>query len=333
MQGIKILGTGSYIPPKTVSNDDFAKFVETSDEWIYSRTGIKQRHFSDDKANNEMASEAAKKAVEDSGLDAADIDMIIVSTCTPDYFYPSMSCMVQNAIGAVNASAIDVSAACTGFIAALDMAQKYLNSDDYKNILIVASERLSAHMDFEDRASCVLFGDGAGAAVVTKSDKPFYSHIGAEGEGKEHLSLFCKANYQPNSPFIDDEKLFAGIVDTDKQHKYLQMAGKGVYKFAVTAMPKAVDIVCKKANMDVNDFDLLIPHQANIRIIETAVKTMGIATEKVYTHLEQYGNTSSSCIPMCLDELKHTGKLHEGMKICLVGFGAGLTYGAVYFEL
>lgn len=333
MQGIKILGTGSYIPPKVVSNDEFAEFIETSDEWIRSRTGIGQRHISDDKSNNQMAVEAAKKAIADSGISPEEIDLVIVSTCTPDYFYPSTACMVQGTIGAVNAAAVDVNAACSGFIVAMDMAHKYLNFDEYKYILIVASERLSPQLDFEDRASCVLFGDGAGAVVVTKSDKKFCSFIGASGEQEgPNKTLYCKVNYDPNCPFIDDGKLYDGIIDNDKQHKYLQMAGKGVYKFAVTAMPKAAQIVCDRVGVDVKDVDLLIPHQANIRIIETAVKTMGIDPEKVYTHLEYYGNTSSSCIPMCLDDLKRDGKLHEGMKICLVGFGAGLTYGAAYLE-
>lgn len=333
MQGIKILGTGSYIPPKVVTNNDFAEYIETSDEWIRSRTGIGERHISDDKSNVQMAVEAANKAIADSGVSPEEIDLVIVSTCTPDYFYPSMSCMVQAETGAVNAAAVDVNAACTGFIVALDMAHKYLNFDEYKNILIVASERLSTHLDYEDRASCVLFGDGAGAVVVTKSDKKFCSFIGASGEAEgPNKTLYCKVNYDPNCPFIDDKKLYDGIITNDKQHKYLQMAGKGVYKFAVTAMPKAAKIVCDKVGTDVKDVDLVIPHQANIRIIETAVKTMGIDPEKVYTHLEHYGNTSSSCIPMCLDDLKRAGKLYDGMKICLVGFGAGLTYGAAYLE-
>lgn len=333
MQGIKILGTGSYIPPKVVTNNDFAEYIETSDEWIRSRTGIGERHISDDKSNVQMAVEAANKAIADSGVSPEEIDLVIVSTCTPDYFYPSMSCMVQAETGAVNAAAVDVNAACTGFIVALDMAHKYLNFDEYKNILIVASERLSTHLDYEDRASCVLFGDGAGAVVVTKSNKKFCSFIGASGEAEgPNKTLYCKVNYDPNCPFIDDKKLYDGIITNDKQHKYLQMAGKGVYKFAVTAMPKAAKIVCDKVGTDVKDVDLVIPHQANIRIIETAVKTMGIDPEKVYTHLEHYGNTSSSCIPMCLDDLKRAGKLYDGMKICLVGFGAGLTYGAAYLE-
>lgn len=333
MQGIKILGTGSYIPPKVVTNNDFAEYIETSDEWIRSRTGIGERHISDDKSNVQMAVEAANKAIADSGVSPEEIDLVIASTCTPDYFYPSMSCMIQAETGAVNAAAVDVNAACTGFIVALDMAHKYLNFDEYKNILIVASERLSTHLDYEDRASCVLFGDGAGAVVVTKSDKKFCSFIGASGEAEgPNKTLYCKVNYDPNCPFIDDKKLYDGIITNDKQHKYLQMAGKGVYKFAVTAMPKAAQIVCDKVGTDVKDVDLVIPHQANIRIIETAVKTMGIDPEKVYTHLEHYGNTSSSCIPMCLDDLKRAGKLYDGMKICLVGFGAGLTYGAAYLE-
>lgn len=333
MQGIKILGTGSYIPPKVVTNNDFAEYIETSDEWIRSRTGIGERHISDDKSNVQMAVEAANKAIADSGVSPEEIDLVIASTCTPDYFYPSMSCMIQAETGAVNAAAVDVNAACTGFIVALDMAHKYLNFDEYKNILIVASERLSTHLDYEDRASCVLFGDGAGAVVVTKSNKKFCSFIGASGEAEgPNKTLYCKVNYDPNCPFIDDKKLYDGIITNDKQHKYLQMAGKGVYKFAVTAMPKAAKIVCDKVGTDVKDVDLVIPHQANIRIIETAVKTMGIDPEKVYTHLEHYGNTSSSCIPMCLDDLKRAGKLYDGMKICLVGFGAGLTYGAAYLE-
>lgn len=332
MVGIEIIGTGSYVPEFIADNDKFATFLDTSDEWIYPRTGIKQRHIMTDKPNYFMGVEAAKKAVEDAGISPEDIDLILVSCCSPDFFYPSMSCLVQKKIGAVNAAAIDVNSACTGFITAMDIAQKYLECDKYKTILVVATEKLSNHLDYTDRSMCILFGDAAGAAVVRRSDKAFYSVLGASGD--EFEALYCKVNYQVNCPFHEnDDEFYGNIFDTEAKRNYLQSDGHAVYKFAVNAMANAVRNVAEQGGIPLDEIDYVIPHQANVRIINKATEMLGIDPAKVYTNIELMGNVSSACIPVCLDEMRKQGKLKAGEKVCFVGFGAGLTYGAMILEL
>ena len=332
MSGIEILGTGSFVPDFIADNNKFSEFLDTSDEWITPRTGIKERRIMTDKPNYYMGVQAAKKAIEDAKIDPEDIDLVLLSTCSPDFFYPSMACLVQKAVGAVNAAAIDVNSACTGFITALDIAQKYLATDHYKTILIVATEKLSNHLDYTDRSMCILFGDAAGAAVVRKSDKPFYSMLGASGD--EFEALYCKVNYDANCPFHgDDMPFYNGIFDTEAKQKYLQSDGHAVYKFAVNAMSKAVKNVAAQGGYTVEDIDLVVPHQANLRIIKKATEMLGIDPEKVYTNIERFGNVSSACIPVALDELNKQGRLRSGMRICFVGFGAGLTYGAVIMDI
>jgi len=274
-----------------------------------------------------MAAKAAERALVSANVRAEEIDLILTSTASPDFFYPSVSCLVQNIIGAKNAAAIDISAACTGFICALDMARTYLAVKKYKKILVVASEFLSEQADFTDRSTCVLFGDGAGAVVVTASDRPYASVIGAVGDSYSDMNLYYKVNYENNSPFAKN----APSVKADIP-KYIQMNGKEVYKFAVDIMVKAVNEACLGAGFALSDLDLLIPHQANIRIINTAMKSLDIPAEKVCVIIENCGNISSACIPTCLDMLRAEGKLKRGMKICAVAFGAGLTYGAAAFE-
>jgi 3-oxoacyl-[acyl-carrier-protein] synthase-3 len=325
--GIKILGTGSYKPDIVVKNSEFSKYIETDDEWIASRTGIKQRRFNTDKSNSYMASEAAKRALESAETNADEIDMIIVSTATPDYFYSSTACLVQNEIGAKNAFAIDISAACTGFVNSLDIAQKYLATGFCKKILVISSETLSKQVDFTDRTICVLFGDGAGAVVVEAADKNYTSFLGAIGESAEGSSLYCKVDYGNNNPFFNNDS------DSKQYSPFIQMNGKDVYKFATDIMPKAVNEVCERAGISLSDIDLLIPHQANIRIINTAMKSLDIPMDKVYTNLETTGNISSACIPVCLDELYAMGRIKTGMTVCLVAFGAGLTYGSIIMEV
>jgi len=325
-RGIKIIGTGSCVPPFSVTNDDLAKFLDTSNEWIFSRTGIKTRHYSNGTMNYEMASEAARNALENAALSALDIDYIIVSTCTPDYLYPITACLVQKEIGAENAACIDINAACTGFVKGLEMARALLNGGGYDKILLVASENLTPQVDFTDRTSCILFGDGAGAVVLERGDKIFASHMKAKGVKAENPVLFYKIGYECNSPFTQTN-------DIERPSDYLQMDGKEVYKFAVEAMPEAAKAACEKSGLAVDEIDLFIPHQANIRIVQTAAKSLGVSMDKIYMNIETRGNTSSACMPTCLDELNKAGRLKEGMKLCFVGFGAGLTYGAVVLEL
>lgn len=332
MSGVKIIGTGSYVPEFIADNNKFSEFLDTSDEWITPRTGIKQRHILTDKPNFYMGVQAAQRAIEDAGVNPEDLDLVLVSTCSPDFFYPSMACLIQKKTGAVNAAAIDVNSACTGFITAMDIAQKYLETDHYKKILIVATEKLSSQLDYTDRSMCILFGDAAGAAVVEKSDKPFHSMLGAAGD--EFEALYCKIHYNSNCPFYDKEAdHYNGIFDTFSKQNFLQSDGHAVYKFAVNAMDKAVRKVAEQRGIDLQDIDLVIPHQANLRIIKKATELLGISQEKVYTNIQNMGNVSSACIPVCLDELSKQGRLKEGMTVCFVGFGAGLTYGACIFDI
>ncbi len=331
--GIEIIGTGSYVPEFIASNDKFAEFLDTNDEWITTRTGISERRIMTDKPNYYMATEAAKRAIENAKIDPKEIDLILLSTCSPDFFYPALSCLVQKAIGAENAACFDLNSACTGFISALDVAQKYLATDHYKTILIISSEKLSNQLDYTDRSMCILFGDAAGAAVVRKSDKPFFSMLGASGD--EFQALYCKVNYDANCPFSKgDSEFYGGIFDTEQKQKYLQSDGHAVYKFAVNAMSKACLNVMEQGGYTVEDIDLVVPHQANLRIINKASEMLGIKDSgKVYTNIQHYGNVSSACIPVALDELNRSGKLKDCKRICFVGFGAGLTYGAIVMDM
>ncbi|MCL2754731.1 MAG: ketoacyl-ACP synthase III [Oscillospiraceae bacterium] len=328
--GIKILGTGCFEPDLIVSNSDFSHIakLETDDEWITSRTGIRQRRFCQT-TNLDMMTRAAKAALENAGVSPDEIDAIIVSTATPQFFYPSMSCLVQNTVGVKNAFAIDVHAACTGFVNALDIARNYLSLPDtgVKKALVVAGEMLSNQADFTDRSTCVLFGDGAGAVVIERAAHKQYSCIlGAKGEDFGDIALYCKVPYARNSPFPS--------ADNDDSYKpYLQMDGKAVYKFASDIMPRMVKAVCEKAGLALSDIDLLIPHQANIRIIKSAMRNLDIPDERVYVNIHDTGNISSACIPVCLDELSRANRLKSGMKVCLVAFGAGLTFGSIILEI
>ncbi len=331
MRGIKIIGTGMYIPETVADNDWFSTILDTNDEWIYSRTGIRRRHISADKPNYYMACQAAKAAVADSGIDPAEIDLVLAATCSPDFFYPAMSCLVQNDVGAVNAAAFDISSACTGFINALDTASRFLLDSDYRNILIVASERLAPHCDYTDRTASILFGDGAGAAVVTRSDKPMWSYLSAKGD--PFRALYCKVDQsRTNCPLIKEDSEMSKFIDNEAKTHFMQMNGKAVYKFAVEAMETAVNKVLERAKLSKDDIDLYIPHQANARIIESAVKNLGLPEDKVYVNLEDHGNTSSACIPTALAELRAQHRIAEGMTVCMVGFGAGLTSGAIVYN-
>ncbi|MCL1823850.1 MAG: ketoacyl-ACP synthase III [Oscillospiraceae bacterium] len=328
-RGIKITGTGSYSPPLKVANSDLADILDTSDEWIISRTGIKNRYYNEGRPNYLMAVKAAELALKSAETNASDIDYILFSTSTPDFIYPITACLIQNVIHAENAACLDISSACTGFVAGLDMARGLLYSG-YNKILFVASECLTQHTDFTDRASCVLFGDGAGAVVLERAEteKIFTSYLRVKGVSPDKPVLYYKVEYEFNCPFED--KTYKKPAEYGKR---LQMDGKEVYKFAVEAMTEAASAVCGKTGLTADDIDLYIPHQANIRIIQTAVKALGIPPEKVYINIEEHGNISSACMPVALDELSKAGKLKAGMKICFAGFGAGLTYGAVIMEI
>lgn len=328
--GIKILGAGKYLPPLVANNDDFAKIVDTNDEWITKRTGIKERHISNGELNFQMGVKAAKQAIEKSGVAFNDIDMIIGTTVSQDTYTPSMSSLVGMALGIDNAVCFDINAACSGFVYALDMANKYLSvDDDYKNILIVSSELLTRLVDYTDRSSCILFGDGAGAVVVTKSDKTFSAKLRGIPSGA--YKLIAKV-HEPSNAFKTQKCDWQDEEVNKLSDNYMYMDGHEIYKFATSAMPQVVNEALQKANISIDDIDLLIPHQANIRIIQTAVKNLKMSMDKCFVCIDKTGNMSSACIPIAIATAIEEGRIKSGNIVCLTGFGAGLTSGAAVFE-
>lgn len=326
--GINILGMGSYVPEQKLTNDDFTRFVETNDEWIRTRTGIVERRMAGWEPTWYMGKEAAAKAIVKAGIDPAEIGLIISTSVTPDFLTPSMASIIQHKIGAVSAAAFDLNAACSGFVYALDTARRFLETDDsLKYVVVVANEALSRFTDFEDRSTCVLFGDGAAAAVVEKSDKLYSSYLASEGSGANLLfakSLNVAPEIAVESDFDD------GFPEMPLNKLYQN--GKEVYKFAVNALPTAFGRAAEKAGVTKDDIDFFVPHQANVRIIETAAKKLGVTMDKFVVTLDHFGNTSSSSIPLALDEAIEKGIITKGMKIALIGFGAGLTYGGIVME-
>ncbi|MGN0106432.1 MAG: beta-ketoacyl-ACP synthase III [Hominilimicola sp.] len=324
MINAKITGVGGYIPEKVYDNAYMESIVDTTDEWIVRRTGIKERHIAaDDEYTTDMATIAGKRAIENAGLTAEDIDLILLATVTPDYFTPASSCIVQSNLGAVNAAAFDYNAACSGFVTGLTIARQFIQTGTYKNVLVVCADALSKAVDYNDRATCVLFGDAAGAAVVSASEEKgiIATDIGADGaSGMAITSLAYREDAEETEKRVSHRK------DT------IWMAGQAVMKFAVKAMADASAKVIKEAGLTWEDIDLVVPHQANYRIVDSAIKRMGIEKEKVFLNLEKYGNTSASCIPVALSQAVESGRIKKGDKIVLVGFGGGLTWGAALIE-
>ena len=326
--GINILGMGSYVPEQTLINDDFTRFVETNDEWIRTRTGITERHMAGWEPTWYMGTLAAQKAIEAAKINAEDIGLVISCTATADFHTPSMSSIIQNNVGAVNAGAFDLNAACTGFVYALDTARRFLETDSsMKYVLVVANEALSRFLDFTDRSSCILFGDGAAAAVVEKSDKLYSSVLRSDGSGAGYL---C-ARTLDVAPEVAVEKEFDDPFPKMPQHKLYQN-GKEVYKFATNALPKSFTLAAEKIGITSEEIDWFVPHQANVRIIETAAKKLGVPMDKFIITLDHYGNTSSVSIPLALCESIEKGIIKKGQKLALIGFGAGLTYGGIILE-
>ena len=316
----RIKGLGKYLPEKIYDNAYMESIVDTNDEWIVRRTGIKERRISaDDEYTTDMAAKAAQAALKNAGMNAEEIDLIMLATVTPDYFTPSCACVVQHKIGAVNAAAFDYNTACSGFVSGLMIAKQFIENGAYKNILIVAADVLSKATDYKDRATCILFGDAAGAAVLSASDEPGIIEVemGADGSGGDTLTMLAYRNDEE-----EIEKRVSGRKET------IWMAGQSVMKFAVKAMADSSHRVLDKAGLDWSDISLVVPNQANYRIVVSAVKRMGISKDKIYYTLHKYGNTSASCIPVALCEAAEKGIVKKGDKIVLVGFGGGLTYAA-----
>lgn len=310
---IKIAGTGSALAKTVRTNHDIEKMVDTTDEWIKERTGIGSRHISDGDTVVSLASEACIKALKCAKKEVENVDLIIVATCSPEQLLPCCACQVQKEIGAVNAVAFDLNAACSGFLFALDTVYAYIKSGIYRNALVIGSEVLSKIVDWTDRSTCILFGDGAGAVYVEAT----------EDENTGILSLIQGSNGFKGEVLSCNERPFLG-----EDNLFVQMDGREVYKFATKQVPVCIENALQKANLTIDDIDLFVLHQANMRILESIAKRLKIDMEKIPFNVDRVGNMSSAAIPVLLDELNQAGKLQRGQKIVLSGFGAGLTYGA-----
>ena len=315
---MKILGYGKAVPRKIVTNDDLSKFVETSDEWIFQRTGIRERRISDENTS-ELAYRSAFEAIKNSNIDKNEIDLIVCATMTPDNFTPSVACMVQEKLGlGDNVTAFDVNAACTGFVFALKIVASMLNTY-HKKALVIGCETLSKIIDFEDRNTCVLFGDGAGAIVVEKDEKNEEFYTCSLGNDKDLVAENVEMNFE-----MKNKVLKSG---------FLKMNGKEIFKFAINVIEKSIDNILDRTNLKLEDIKLIIPHQANQRIISNVAKKLNVDNDKFFVNLEKYGNTSAASVPMALCEAFESKKITKGDKVILVGFGGGLTWGSTIIEI
>lgn len=320
MTHVKFLGIGSSAPGKVLSNFDFEKMIDTSDEWIRTRTGISERRIAaPDVASSDLAYEASIKALKDANMEIDDIDGIIVGTITPDHIFPSTACMLQSRLGAKKAFAFDLLAGCSGFIYALHVGKGMIQGGTNKNLLVVGAETLSKIMNYNDRTTCILFGDGAGAAVLSASDTPgiMSSCIGANGDFWDMLWMPAGGSRMPTS----EETLKNG-------DHFLRMEGREVFKEAVKALQSSSLKAIEMAAITPDEIDLLIPHQANYRIIDAVRKRLELPEEKVFSNLDRYGNTSSASVPIALDEAVKSGRLKKGAIVVISAFGAGFTWGA-----
>lgn len=316
----RIAGIGICVPENIITNDDLAKIVDTNDEWIRSRTGICERRISTEDGTSALAAKAAKKALEAAGVSPEEIDILILGTSSPDYNYPSGACEVQAAIGAVNAVAFDISAACAGFIFAMEIVQGFFQAGIYKTALIIGSETLSKVTDWSDRGTCVLFGDGAGAVVVQAADRGVIG-VKMHSDGTKGGVLTCGA--RTNGNFLLGKKPELG---------YMTMDGQEVFKFAVKKVPEIIKELLEENRTSLEEIRYFVLHQANYRIIESVAKRLKADISKFPANMEHYGNTSGGSIPLLLDEMNRKGMLAPGDKIVLSGFGAGLTWGATLVE-
>ncbi len=321
-----ISGYGSFIPKKTLSNDELSKMVDTTDEWITSRTGIKNRHITNDNESTAfLATEAAKKAIAQANLKAKELELIIVATITPEMVFPSTASFVQLALKAEKAWCFDLAAACSGFVYGLSIAQQFIQSGRFKNALVIGAETLTKITDWSDRASCILFGDGAGAVVLERSDDGrkgiLYSTMHSDGNSWEALNCQAYGSRYPSSKKLDDPKKI-----------YMQIKGREVYQQAIRRIVETVNHCLDHCGLNIDDIKMVISHQMNARIIESAVKRLNLPDEKVFININEYGNTSAASVPIAFDECVREGKLKRGDLVILVAFGAGLTWGANVIE-
>ena len=318
---VGILGLGAYVPDRIVTNKELEQTIDTTDEWIVERTGIRERRVAKDtEATSDLAFIAAERALQDAGIRATELDLIIVGTVTPDMQFPSVACLVQDRLGAVNAAAFDITAVCSGFVYGLAIGSSFIQSGMYKKILVIGAETLSKITDWTDRNTAILFGDGAGAVVLGETE-PGYGilglHLGADGAGGELLKVAAGGSRVPASAESVAQRLH-----------YIYMNGNEVFKFAIKVMGEATTEALNHANLSPADIDWLVPHQANMRIIQSAAKRLRLPMEKVIVNVDRYGNTSAASIPLALQEGVDSGRIKSGDVIALVGFGGGLTWGA-----
>ncbi|HXU43618.1 MAG TPA: beta-ketoacyl-ACP synthase III [Burkholderiales bacterium] len=310
----RVAGTGSYLPPRVMTNDDFAKRLDTSDAWIRERTGIASRHIADEKqTSSDLALEASKRALEAAGVKAAEIDLIIVATSTPDFVFPSTACLLQAKLGVAGGAAFDVQAVCSGFVYAIATADTFIRSGQYKRALVVGAEVFSRILDWNDRGTCVLFGDGAGAVVLVAGDKPgiHASMLRADGSQAGMLSVPGNVN--------------RGAICGSP---YLQMDGQGVFKFAVRVLDESARETLAAAGMTLNDIDWLIPHQANVRILDAVARRLKLPAHKLVVTVDHHGNTSAASVPLALDEYVRAGRILPGHRVLMQGVGGGFTWGS-----
>lgn len=324
---LAIRGMGSALPDRVMTNDDFARILDTSDEWIRTRTGIRERRFAnDDEDSLTLATTAAKRAIEDAGLTPADIDLIVFATSTPAYPLPATGCFLQHALGCRHIPAFDIAAACAGFVYAFVIGAGLMQIGGYRHVLVVGSEKMSAITDFQDRATCVILADGAGAAIIGPADNEIsglYEHmLGADGSGAELIIVPAGGSAMPATAKTVEER----------QH-YMKMRGREVYKFAVTKMQEILIETTRRAGLRVEDLAYVVPHQSNLRILESAAQKMGLPMDKIAVNIDRYGNTSAASIPMALEEAWRAGKVKAGDWVLMAGFGAGLTWGSALIRL
>jgi 3-oxoacyl-[acyl-carrier-protein] synthase-3 len=325
LRTVSIIGTGSYVPEKILTNADLSRMVNTSDDWITTRTGIKERRIAaKDETTSDMAAKAALKAIGQAKISPKEINLILVATATPDMLFPATACFVQKKIGATNAACLDVSAACAGFLFALEIAQQFITSHTHDTVLVIGAEKLTSITNWTDRNTCVLFGDGAGAAVLRHrggAHGVISTHIGSDGQYTDILFMPGGGSRCP----ITRENV-------DRNLQTIHMMGKEVYKQAVTAMLNAAKKVLDQAGLSIEDISCVIPHQANVRIIEAIADRLGISRDKMFVNLDRYGNTSAAAVAIALDEANRTGRIKPGDYVLMVVFGGGLTWASTILE-
>ena len=320
-QRASITGIGSYLPSKVLTNYDLEKMVDTSNDWIIQRTGIKERRIVENGVTtSDLATQASLRAMEDAGVSPKDLDMIITSTITPDHIFPSTSCYIQQKIGATRACAFDILAACAGFIYAMSIGQSFINSGAMKTVLVVGAECLSKITDYTDRATCVLFGDGAGAVIIQRNPvkhEILSSSLAADGSEADVLIMPGGGARNP-----------ASLESIQQRLHYIQFRGKEVFKLAINNITNLILETAKENGLTLDDIDLIIPHQSNLRIIEATMEKLGLPMEKAFVNIDKYGNTSSASVPIAIDEARKDGRLRKGDIVMLVAFGGGLTWGS-----